>query len=442
MREAKKIGKLILGGLIGSVILSSCTTNQKVIRQSNLVPAPYANKGKHEVIEVKAPPVMGKRSVTTGPKISRPDDRLGLLSRHSKDKGFSVKSLKPRSPKRTSKNYTVKKGDSLSKIAKMFSTTVSKLKKNNKLKSDTVLIGQPLRVPNSSSLGRISLMKPTTKSYPKPYTVKKNDTLSQIAHKKMKLKTFLAVNGINARTRIHPGDVLVFSSNDKSKIRISSTKGRSIKREPIPASGYHAVKRNESLWTIARRYGMTTSGLRNLNALSTDRLMIGQKLKVSKSAPSLGSSNASAKPRTYAKAKDGVHTVVSGDSLSKIAQKYGTSIRQIKADNGLANDKLKIGQQLIIESNKQKVAAKNNQSHILGKSPKAKVTKARTTGINKYTMLPHFVDKANDTLKDIADMYGSKVSLIKNANPSIKTDADLKGVDEIKVPVLDSTSLK
>ena len=72
----------------------------------------------------------------------------------------------------------------------------------------------------------------------------------------------------------------------------------------------------------------------------------------------------------------------------------------------------------------------------------AKVTKARTTGINKYTMLPHFVDKANDTLKDIADMYGSKVSLIKNANPSIKTDADLKGVDEIKVPVLDSTSLK
>ena len=65
MREAKKIGKLILGGLIGAVILSSCTTNQKVIRQSNLVPAPYANKGKHEVIEVKAPPVMGKRSVTT-----------------------------------------------------------------------------------------------------------------------------------------------------------------------------------------------------------------------------------------------------------------------------------------------------------------------------------------------------------------------------------------
>ncbi len=52
-------------------------------------------------------------------------------------------------------------------------------------------------------------------------------------------------------------------------------------------------------------------------------------------------------------------------------------------------------------------------------------------------MLPHFVDQQNDSLAEIAEMYGSKVAWLKIANPGMKTDADLRARKEIRVPVED-----
>ncbi|SFC80710.1 LysM repeat-containing protein [Bacillus sp. OV322] len=66
--------------------------------------------------------------------------------------------------------YTVKKGDSLYQIAKKYHTTSAELKKLNSLKSDVLKIGQVLKVPVQTA--------PV-----KTYTVKKGDTLSAISKK-------------------------------------------------------------------------------------------------------------------------------------------------------------------------------------------------------------------------------------------------------------------
>lgn len=67
-------------------------------------------------------------------------------------------------------NYTVKKGDSLYSIAKNFNTIVSDIVKLNKLENNNLSIGQILKIPTD-----------TISSSTKMYTVKKGDTLYSIA---------------------------------------------------------------------------------------------------------------------------------------------------------------------------------------------------------------------------------------------------------------------
>ncbi|MEM9445626.1 MAG: LysM peptidoglycan-binding domain-containing protein [Verrucomicrobiota bacterium] len=74
------------------------------------------------------------------------------------------------------RTYTVRKGDSLSSIARKYKCSVSLLKSANGLKQDTILIGQKLEIPSPSNQKSHKVVKKT-------YTVKKGDTISTIARK-------------------------------------------------------------------------------------------------------------------------------------------------------------------------------------------------------------------------------------------------------------------
>ena len=93
----------------------------------------------------------------------------------------------------------------------------------------------------------------------------------------------------------------------------------------------YQVKRGDTLYSIANKYGITLKELKAINNLENDNLAIGQLLNV----PSgLSSAN------TY--------TVSAGDTLYSIAKKFGTTIDKLKQDNNLTNNMLSIGQKLII----------------------------------------------------------------------------------------------
>ncbi len=62
---------------------------------------------------------------------------------------------------------------------------------------------------------------------------------------------------------------------------------------------------------------------------------------------------------------------------------------------------------------------------------------AAAVNLAAFTMLPHFVDQQSDTLREIAEMYGSRVDWILAANPGLRTDVELRQVKEIQVPVED-----
>ena len=201
--------------------------------------------------------------------------------------------------------YIVKKGDTMYSIANQYGMTVNELKSLNNLTNDTLSIGQKLVV-SAGNAGTLDT-----------YTVKAGDTLYSIAN-----QFGFTVNELKQLNNLS-SDILSIGQ----VLNVSDSGGSS----NVPSNTY-IVKSGDSLYSIARKYGITVDALKSANGKSSNLLSIGEVLVI----PISSSSNS----KTY--------VVKSGDSLWKIATSYGTSVNAIKQVNGLSSDVLSIGQVLII----------------------------------------------------------------------------------------------
>lgn len=205
--------------------------------------------------------------------------------------------------------YVVQKGDSLYSIAAKLGTTVTELKKENNLTSNTLQIGQVLRIPT----------KEIYEEEENVYVVKKGDTLYGIAQ----------VNNTTV-------DEIKKFNNLTSNI-LSTGQLLKIPSSLLPEATY-TVKKGDSLYSIANKYNTTVDELKRINNLTSNTLSIGQVLKL----PSDKASDEEKEENTI------TYTVQKGDSLYSIAKKYNTTIDAIKNLNNLTTNILSIGQVLLI----------------------------------------------------------------------------------------------
>lgn len=205
--------------------------------------------------------------------------------------------------------YVVQKGDSLYSIAAKLGTTVTELKKENNLTSNTLQIGQVLRIPT----------KEIYEEEENVYVVKKGDTLYGIAQ----------ANNTTV-------DEIKKFNNLTSNI-LSTGQLLKIPSALLPESTY-TVKKGDSLYSIANKYNTTVDELKRINNLTSNTLSIGQVLKL----PSDKASDEEKEENTI------TYTVQKGDSLYSIAKKYNTTIDAIKNLNNLTTNILSIGQVLLI----------------------------------------------------------------------------------------------
>ncbi|HEX6201504.1 MAG TPA: DUF5715 family protein [Thermoanaerobaculia bacterium] len=103
--------------------------------------------------------------------------------------------------------------------------------------------------------------------------------------------------------------------------------------------GEYRVRAGDSLWTIARRFGTTTTALQRANGLTSTRLRIGQVLVL----PGAGGGGTAVAAATTSR-----YRVRSGDTLWSISRRFGTSISAIQHANGLGGSALRVGQTLTI----------------------------------------------------------------------------------------------
>ncbi|WP_163099414.1 LysM peptidoglycan-binding domain-containing protein [Peribacillus alkalitolerans] len=171
--------------------------------------------------------------------------------------------------------YTVKSGDTLSKVAVANSTTVANIKAWNKLTSDRLTINQKLIIA-APAKGTVTNVKPVY------YTVVKGDTLSKIATKyKVSVAQLQSWNKLK-RPAINLGQKLIVS--DPTKNTASAVPNKPVPPKATPSSKdiIHIVKKDESLWKIATLYQTTVEQLYILNNLKSDALKLGQILIISK----------------------------------------------------------------------------------------------------------------------------------------------------------------
>ena len=214
--------------------------------------------------------------------------------------------------------HRVRSGETLSTIASRYGVSIAQLKMTNRIRTNLIRPGQRLRIP----FGGADAVSDT-----KIYTVKAGDTLSTIAS-----RYGVSVVRLKRANRLS-GDSLRIG--DRLEIPTQVTVSEAPKR--VAQSRTHRVRSGESLYTIGKRYGVSVDRIKAANGLRRNTIRVGQELVIP--ARSSGSAAAS---------EGKVHRVRSGDTLSEIARRYGTTVSKLRSANGLTSNRLRIGQELKI----------------------------------------------------------------------------------------------
>lgn len=254
-----------------------------------------------------------------------------------------------------------------------------------------------------------------------------------------------ATPGHRVLPKVPNGDSVPALATDKSGVRV------------------YVVRGGDTLSRIAAAHGVKTADMMAVNPTlkSADKIFVGQKLNlpanakgVSGDAPAAAQKGAAASaPAAAAKSgaheaipADGKYTVRAGDSLWTVARRHGLKSDDIRRWSNLTSDNLQVGQVLIL---KGEPAAEKAAPAVPATIPAAPVSDDQPVIPADDVAAPAIGDPAvedvakkpfqhlvmsGDTLESIASYYDDiTVESILQANPQIKSNADLKEGMEINI---------
>ena len=243
--------------------------------------------------------------------------------------------------------------------------------------------------------------------------------------------------------------IYAYVKHDSNIVRIPSRlaqkitpKTKSIKSaEPLNLE-YYTVQKGDNLSSIAQKYDITVSDIKEWNKLKSNSLALGKSLKVkSKESVLKLSKDIKTSPELIRKSSEdaiaSVHNadqreieveyiVKSGDNLGSIANKFGITLPELKEWNNLTSNNLALGKTLIVSKKENTVdatttvIASNSVDSFKKRSPSAK------------SMQEDYFVKKGDSLYSISKKYpGVTISDIKKWN-GIK-DEDIKPGMKLKI---------
>jgi LysM repeat protein len=243
------------------------------------------------------------------------------------------------------KFHIVSAGETLGSIARQHGTTVAVITQMNSIKqAQTIYPGDKLRVPRGKAPAEREM---------RTHNVRRGDTLSGLAKKYgVSARAIADANGMGSQLVIRTGEALRIpwpsknggtSSNGSSSNGSSSSDGTS--EATSESTSVYVVKSGDTLSQIAARNGVSSVALAQANGISQKAMVrVGQKLIL----PPRGTGKAGAAPEPVV-----TYTVKAGDTLSGIAAKHGVTVAALTVENQINRKAtLKPGQTLKIPAKK------------------------------------------------------------------------------------------
>jgi len=290
--------------------------------------------------------------------------------------------------------HKVRKGETLATIARKYDCSSSEIKRWNKLKKSSVYKGQALKI-------YVQTRQPSVQAKT-PKAAPETQGLASTA------------DSLNTEKLVE---------KHENTVAVKTVK-------PV----YHVVKKGESMGKVAAKYHITTKDLLAWNKLKSQKLMIGQKLRVN--APtktvvdeniaknSQGSEKSGSQAQKFS--TDAKYYVVKkGDYLSKVATDNGVTTEELVSWNSLESNSLLTGQKLRINA----PDSGNN-----AKAINADIAKKADVDTTKADLkMVYYTVKSGDTLWSISQKYnGVTIDQLKEWN-KLSGTAGLRVGQKLKV---------
>ena len=312
----------------------------------------------------------------------------------------------PESARRNYIVHTVRKGETITKIANRYGVSKYDLADANNITTKTKLYaGLKLKIPVMVSGTQSDYVENTdtqiasensSDEYVSPYaSLLKNDTEKtnndSVIDEAIHNENELASNDTNTDEEL--------TSSESNPIHPEGT---------VPVT--YQVKKNDSLLGIADLFNCRVSDIRNWNSISYTRTVkVGETLTIfvpeeqkdyyasldkTTEIISKASNNNSVEKSSIV-----YHRIKKGETLTQIASNYGVTTEQLKDWNGISGSKIFVGRKLKIYTDGKTIV--NNNSGVVNKT---------STNLYKYKV------KRGDTLGEIAEKFGVSIAELRKWN--------------------------
>jgi LysM repeat protein len=257
--------------------------------------------------------------------------------------------------------HRVRRGETLSGIGDRYGVPISRIRAENGIRGSRILVGQELRVPVYRTVAVTAAAEPAPagESAPQEPTARESTAqgpAAQEATARSLPRTVAGEATVGGEMALAEGaggqgdgapagggDAAGYGGGDPAldgdgDVGLDGggdpppTRDEAVSRTATAEPVVHRVGRGESLWTIARMYGVSEGELRSANGIRGSRILAGQELRVP--------------VETGYTAAVVRHTVRNGESLWIIARRHGVTVEDLRRTNRIGSSRIHPGQVL------------------------------------------------------------------------------------------------